>query len=107
MPVDNSKKITVLSNLLKETPEADEVTYIGVIDKRLEKNSEITPGEAALMKELFASFLTIAFCKLRTSSRTACLSFTVISSLHPGVFRRDLPGSLNTRWAILGNSTRS
>ena len=41
MPVDNSKKITVLSNLLKETPEADDVTYIGVIDKRLEKNSEI------------------------------------------------------------------
>ena len=41
MPVDNSKKITVLSNLLKETPEADDATYIGVIDKRLEKNSEI------------------------------------------------------------------
>ena len=41
MPVDNSKKIAVLSNLLKETPEADDATYIGVIDKRLEKNSEI------------------------------------------------------------------
>ena len=27
--------------MLKETPEADEAIYIGVIDKRLEKNSEI------------------------------------------------------------------
>ena len=52
MPVDNSKKIAVLSNLIKGAPEADDVTYeygfateplvvIGVIDKRLEKNSEI------------------------------------------------------------------
>ncbi|MDP6964492.1 MAG: rRNA maturation RNase YbeY [Acidimicrobiales bacterium] len=41
MPVDNSKKILVLSNLLKGTPEADEAIYIGLMDKRLEKNSEI------------------------------------------------------------------
>ena len=41
MLVDNSKKIAVLSNLLKETPEADDVIYIGVLDKRLEKNREI------------------------------------------------------------------
>jgi len=41
MPVDNSKKILVASNLLEEIPENDDETYIDVIDKRLEKNSEI------------------------------------------------------------------
>ncbi len=41
MPVDSSKKILVLSNLLKGTPEADDAIHIGLIDKRLEKNSEI------------------------------------------------------------------
>ncbi len=41
MLVDNSKKIAVVSNLLEEIPDNDDETYIDVIDKRLEKSSEI------------------------------------------------------------------
>ena len=52
MPEGNSKKIAVLSNLIKGTPEADDAVYkygfvsdelvvIAVIDKRLDKNNEI------------------------------------------------------------------
>ena len=41
MPKGNLKKIVVTSNLLEKTLDADDATYIDVIDKRLEKNSEI------------------------------------------------------------------
>ena len=42
MPEGNSKKIVVTSNFLEKTLDADDATYIDVIDKRLEKNSEIS-----------------------------------------------------------------
>ena len=42
MPKGNLKKIVVTSNLLEKTLDADDATYIDVIDKRLEKNSEIS-----------------------------------------------------------------
>ena len=41
MLIDNSKKIAVVSNLIEEIPDNNDGTYIDVIDKRLEKNSEI------------------------------------------------------------------
>ena len=42
MPEGNSKKIVVISNLLEKTLDADDATYIDVIDKRSGKNSEIS-----------------------------------------------------------------
>ena len=43
MPTVNSKKIAVVSNLIKEVSDNDDATCIDVIDKRRVKSREIQP----------------------------------------------------------------
>ena len=78
----------------------------------MRKNSEMTPGEAAL-RNAPAAFAPVAFnppraaFRLPMSANGAAGSPTPIGAVQAGVRRRDLPGSLNTRFARFGNSARS
>src|ERR1700736_2635301 len=69
----------------------------------LRKNSDMTPGEAALRNAPAASTPVRAAFRLSMSASGAAGSPTAIGPVQAGVLRRDRPGSLNTRFARFGN----
>ena len=67
----------------------------------------MTPGEAALMNASPVAAGPTAALRFRTSACAAAGSRTPMGPVQAGVFRRERPGSPNTRLAISGKSTRS
>jgi hypothetical protein len=70
------------------------------------EDSEMTPGDAALMNGSAAVPLTAAL-RLSVSVRAASSSRTLIAALQAGILRRERPGSPNTRFSKRGNWARS
>src|SRR2546428_12331954 len=67
----------------------------------------MTPGEAAVRNASSALTCPRAAFRLSVSTCAARASRTVIGPVQAGVFRRERPGSPNTRPALPGEATRA